>query len=103
MINKYQLPMSLTLKAKPVKEKHVKCARDGKIIAPSVAGNNEDMSKFQRINREAIKIWFKSKQSGFNKSKCSRTMLGFHVNEKKITRSIEVELKQKFEVDEFEL
>ena len=44
-----------------MKEECVECARDGVIISPSVAGNTEDESYFQTINRKAIKSWFKTK------------------------------------------
>ena len=37
IIKKYQQPMYLSLKAKPIKEEFIKHTRDGKIIAPSVA------------------------------------------------------------------
>ena len=46
MIKKHQLPISFSLRVNPTKEEHVKCIRDGAIIAPSVAGNTEDESDF---------------------------------------------------------
>ena len=39
-----------------MKEENVKHVRDGVIISPSVSGNTEDESDFQRINCKAIKI-----------------------------------------------
>ena len=53
MINKYQLLMPLFLKVMPAKEEHIKYARDGKIIAPSVARDNEGKSEFQRVSFRA--------------------------------------------------
>ena len=40
MIKKHQLTMFLALKDKVMKEEHVKCSHDGKIIALSVTGDN---------------------------------------------------------------
>ena len=89
IINKHQLPISLSLRVKPMKEEHVKCIRDGAIIAPSVSVNTEDESDFQIINLKAIKSWFKTKNIPTDQSKISRTTLGGHLNEDKMTRSIE--------------
>ena len=95
MIKKYQLPTSFSLRVKPMKEEYVKCVRDGAIVAPSVAGNTEDENGFQRINRKANKHCFKSKKSVTNKSKFSRTILGGHLNEEKMTRCMKTEVKKK--------
>ena len=89
MINKYQLPTSLTLKVNTMKDECVKCLRDSKIITSTAAGDNEGESEFQRVNLKDIKTWFESKESGSDKSQFSRTMLGGHSNEEKITRSME--------------
>ena len=62
MIKKHQLPMSLALKVKSMKEEDAKHVHYGKIIAPSVTRNNEDERKCQRVNRKAIKSWFKTKK-----------------------------------------
>ena len=63
------------------------------IFAPIVARNTEDGINFQGIHRKAMKSWFKSKKSVTYQSSFSRTMLGGHSNEDKMTRSIETDLK----------
>ena len=102
MIKKHPLPMSLSLRINPMKEEHEKRIRDDGIIAPSVSGNTEDESDFQRINRKATKSWFKSKKSATDQSICSRTMIGGHSNEEKMTRSMEENLKKNVVGEDFE-
>ena len=85
-----------------MKEEHVKNIRNSAIAPPSVAGNTEHESDFQRINWKAIKYWFKIKNSPTDQSKISRTMLGVHWNEDKMTRSLEEELRKTFVDEDFE-
>ena len=61
-----------------MKEEHDECTLDGKIIATSVIGTNEDETGFERVNRKAINSRFKTKKKGVDQSKCSRTMLVGH-------------------------
>ena len=56
--------MLLGLKVKKTKDEYVKHMRDGRIIAPSVDGNNQDETECQIINRKAISSWFKIKKRG---------------------------------------
>ena len=73
-----------------MKEEPFKCIFDGSFFPLSVSGNNEVESDFQIINLKAIKCWFKTKNIPTDQTKIPRTTLGGHLNEDKMTRSIEV-------------
>ena len=102
MIKKHKLPMSFSLKVKQMKDECVKHIQHGRTFVPSVDESNQDETEHQRVNRKAIQSWFKTKKRASDQSKFTRTMLRGHLNENKIKRSMEVEMKKTYEHDDFE-